>query len=179
MECADSTWPVRAYMAVHQRLPAFENSLFGRGMIALTQTGRARFDTFPTMIADDLFLDSLFSPTQKRPIDDVEVSIKAPRKTGPLLRRLIRVRRGNAELRRTAGYASGAPTVRRAARFAWFTAVVIPHPRLIPAGIVYATVTTLAAVLAKARRGADAWGQDNTTRESPVSPPPTTTKTPR
>ena len=34
-------------------------------MIALSEEGRARFDAFPTLIADDLFLDSQFSAAEK------------------------------------------------------------------------------------------------------------------
>ena len=32
-------WPVRAYFSINERLPAFQNGLFGRGMIALSAAG--------------------------------------------------------------------------------------------------------------------------------------------
>lgn len=167
---------VRAYMAVSSRLPAYRNSLFGRGMIVLSEQGRSRFDRFPGVVADDLFLDSLFAADEKRPIDSVDVGILAPATTRALLRRLVRVRRGNAELRAgAAGPTGSAPgpgqrQVRRSARLAWLTEVVLPRPRLVPAGIVYVSLTTLAAVLARLRtRGPLAWGQDITTRRSTVS----------
>ena len=168
---------VRAYMAVSSRLPAYRNSLFGRGMIALSEQGRARFDRFPGVVADDLFLDSLYSPTEKRPIESVDVGIVAPATTRALLRRLVRVRRGNADLRSTAAAPTGpsaadAPQVRSSDRRAWLTQVVLRQPRLAPAGLVYVSLTSLAAVLARlGSRRAVAWGQDVTGRRPDPAEP--------
>lgn len=168
-----SSTPVRAYMAVSSRLPAYRNSLFGRGMIVLSEEGRSRFDRFPGVVADDLFLDSLYAPEEKRPIDSVDVGIVAPTSTRALVRRLVRVRRGNAELRAGAAETTwpasggGQHQVRASSRLAWLTEVVLPQPRLVPAGLVYVSLTSLAAVLARARpSGPLAWGQDTTTRRS-------------
>lgn len=162
---------VRGYMAVSSRLPAYRNSLFGRGMIALSEEGRGRFDRFPGVVADDLFLDSLYSPTEKRPISSVDVGVVAPSNTRALLRRLVRVRRGNADLRssarrdRTDAPTGGSPRVRGSDRWAWLTEVVLAEPHLVPAGIVYLTLTVLAAALARlGSRQPVAWGQDRTTR---------------
>src|SRR5690606_16894893 len=43
---------VRAYYAISARLPAFRGALYGRGVIALSEAGRARFDRFPDLFAD-------------------------------------------------------------------------------------------------------------------------------
>ena len=56
---------VRSYYAINSRLPVFRDSLFGRGVIALSADGRGRFGQFPDVIADDLFLDSLFTAAEK------------------------------------------------------------------------------------------------------------------
>ena len=157
---------VRAYLAINSRLPAFKNGLFGRGMIALSEPGRERFDRFPIMLADDLFLDSLFSPAEKSVIDSVEVSIAAPWRTSELIRRLVRVRRANAEMR-TAGREHKATTdVRSADRLAWLRAVVLPSPRLAPAGVVYAMISVFVALLARrSPRAGNEWARENTTRQ--------------
>ncbi|SEQ12452.1 glycosyltransferase family 2 protein [Microlunatus flavus] len=163
---------VRAYMAVSSRLPAYRNSLFGRGMVVLSKTGRRRFDTFPGVVADDLFLDSLFSADEKRPIPSVDVGVVAPATARSLLRRLVRVRRGNADLRATApgsvpsrGTVAEGPTVRRSDKLSWLTDVVLQRPVLAPAGAVYASFTLLAAVLARVgSRRPPSWGQDQTSR---------------
>jgi glycosyltransferase involved in cell wall biosynthesis len=171
-----SSIPVRAYMAVSSRLPAYRNSLFGRGMIALSEDGRRRFDRFPGVVADDLFLDSLYSPDEKSPIDAVDVGVVAPATTRALLRRLVRVRRGNADLRSSSGGRPGTEPdaqhqVRRSDRLAWLTDVVLPRPWLAPAGVVYVGLTTLAALLARLGSGrAVSWGQDTTARQPAGGP---------
>ncbi|MET0933486.1 MAG: glycosyltransferase family 2 protein [Mycetocola sp.] len=162
-------WPVRAYFAINERLPAFRNGLFGRGMIALSEQGRARFDTFPVMIADDLFLDSLFSDAEKAELGDVEVVVEAPFTTRDLLRRLVRVRRGNADMREAAAAGRVDARVRPADRWAWLRDVVLPNPRLAAAALPYLSITVLAAVLARREATADAWGRDESTRQQPPS----------
>lgn len=155
-------WPVRAYFAVNGRLPAFRNGLFGRGMIALSAEGRARFAEFPALIADDLFLDAQFSPAEKAEVPGAVVTVETPRTTRDLLRRLVRVRRGNAELRGAS--ASTGVGVRPSDRTAWLREVA-REPRLYPAAIPYVAITLLAAVLARrTARPGTAWGRDDSTR---------------
>ncbi|WP_167042572.1 glycosyltransferase family 2 protein [Salinibacterium sp. ZJ454] len=163
LNTAGRPWPVRAYFSVNERLPAFQNGLFGRGMIALSEQGRARFDAFPAMIADDLFLDSLFSDAEKAEASSVEVVVEAPFTTRDLVRRLVRVRRGNAEMRAAAAAGRVAVQVRSAARWAWLRDVVLPNPRLVPAAVPYVAITVIAALLAR-RKAGDGWGRDESTR---------------
>lgn len=151
---------VRAYYAINARLPAYDRALFGRGAIALSAAGRARFDTFPDVVADDLYLDSLFAAAEKRQVEAVSARIATPRRTRDLVRRLARVRSGNAAVRATA------TGVRRATRSSWLRDVVLPRPWLLPAGACYAAITLLAA--ARARRTpatAGHWGRDGSSRD--------------
>jgi glycosyltransferase involved in cell wall biosynthesis len=147
---------VRAYYAVHSRLPAFRTGLFGRGVVALSAAGRARFDRFPDLVADDLFLDSLFAAEEKREVVEVPARVATPLRTADLLRRLARVRAGNAALRRTGD------GVRPAARLAWLRQVVLRRPWLAPAATCYVGLTVVAAGLA--RRGRGGWGRDESSR---------------
>jgi hypothetical protein len=176
---------VRGYYAINTRLPAFQGALFGRGVAALSAAGRARFGRFPDVLADDLFLDSLFTPEQKLQVDAVAARVAAPRSTRDLLRRLVRVRRGNARLRAdlsrpqagdagsAAGQASTAdparPPVRPAARASWLRDVALPHPALYPAAACYAAITVTAALLARLpSAAATAWGRDDSSRREDV-----------
>ncbi|MET1044810.1 MAG: glycosyltransferase [Microbacteriaceae bacterium] len=156
-------WPVRAYFSINERLPVFQTGLFGRGMIALSEQGRARFDAFPTLIADDLFLDSLFSDVEKAEESGVEVVVEAPFTTRDLVRRLVRVRRGNTQLRAAAAAGHVAAVVRPADRWAWLRDVVLPNPRLLPAAVPYVVITVIAGLLAR-REAGHAWGRDESTR---------------
>ena len=152
---------VRAYYAINRRLPAFRRSLFGRGAIALSAAGRARFDTFPAMTADDLFLDGLFGPGEKREVEGFTSVVATPLRTRDLVRRLVRVRAGNARMRAVNA------NVRASVRSSWLRDVVLPRPWLAPAALCYVGITLLAAVLARRqlRAGVEGWGRDESSRQ--------------
>jgi hypothetical protein len=150
---------VRAYFAIQRRLPVFEEGLFGRGLIAVSEQGRARFDTFPEIVADDLFLDSMFTTEERVLLPEITTTVATPLRTRDLVRRLVRVRRGNAALRATS------PDVRRSDRWSWLRDVVLPRPWLAPAGVVYVGITAYAALLARRGQVTDTtWGRDESTR---------------
>src|SRR5690606_13686144 len=134
---AGSPLLVKAYSAINERLPVFRTGLFGRGMIAVSQSGRARFARFPAMVADDLFLDSQFTPAERAEAADVVVTVEAPRTTRALLNRLVRVRRGNVEMRAAATAGELDVAVRRSDRWSWLRDVVLPHPWLVFAAVPY------------------------------------------
>jgi glycosyltransferase involved in cell wall biosynthesis len=158
-------WTVKAYCAINERLPVFKNGLFGRGMIALSAEGRARFDAFPEMIADDLFLDSLFASEEKAEASDVVISVEAPYTTRDLLRRLVRVRQGNTEMRAAAAAGTLPLHVRSEDKWAWLTRVVAREPRLVVAAVPYVCLSVAAALLSHRRRGPGMpWGRDQSTR---------------
>ena len=158
---------VRAYFTINSQLPAFAHGLFGRGMIALSQRGRERFDMFPNLVADDLFLDSLFAEREKRTLDAVEVVVAAPWRTSALVRRLVRVRRGNAAMRQAGRDGTAPLAVRRADRLAWLQAVVFKQPQLAPAGVAYVLISAVAAALARwMPRSGNLWERDESTRRT-------------
>ncbi|KQY42914.1 glycosyltransferase [Cellulomonas sp. Root137] len=152
---------VRCYYAIQSRLPAARTGLYGRGMIALSAAGRARFDRFPDVLADDLFLDSLFSAQERVVLDSVTTEVETPRRTGDLVKRLTRVRRGNVALRASAAE-QGRTGVRASSRTSWLTDVVLRRPWLAPAGVVYAVLTLVAD--RRARQGGERWELDTSSR---------------
>jgi hypothetical protein len=133
-------------------------------MIGLSQIGRLRFDAFPKMLADDLFLDSVFTSEEKVIVSEVEVIVETSWRTKELVRRLARVRRANADMR--AAGRSGALTVdiRAADRWAWLRTVVLSDLRLAPAALVYIVITAWAALRARCTRNGEFWGRDESTR---------------
>ncbi len=158
-------WPVRAYFSINSRLPVVRTGLFGRGAIGLSEAGRARFDAFPMMMADDLFLDSLFSASEKVEVRGARSLVEPPRTTLDLVNRLVRVRRGNSALRAAAARGEIRTDVRPADRWSWLRDVVLPHPWLAPAAVCYLVITTMAAVRAR-RVGASStiWERDQSSR---------------
>ncbi|MDQ2849619.1 MAG: glycosyltransferase family 2 protein [Actinomycetota bacterium] len=158
---------VRAYYAVSSRLPAYESGLFGRGLIMLSEVGRRRFDVFPEMIADDLFLDAQFRAEECQFVSSVGTRIATPLHTRDLVNRLVRVRRGNAAMRLAARDGDIQVPIRAADRMSWLRDVVVPLPWLAPAATVYVVVTVWAALRAR-RPVADLamWERDESTRVS-------------
>lgn len=154
---------VKCYFAINERLPVFRNGLFGRGMIALTRVGRSRFDTFPPLIADDLFVDSLFSDGEKAEATGVDVVVEAPRTTRDLVARLVRVRRGNTQMRAASSSGDIDVAVRPSDKWAWLRDVVAKDPRLAFAAVPYLGITIVAGVLAR-RQATTSWGRDESTR---------------
>ena len=133
----------------------------------VSEAGRAEFQQFPDETADDLFLDALFAPHASVVVDTVSNVIEAPFTTRDLLRRLIRVRRGNRRLRlaqlpRAAG--TQPVQVRAADRWSWLRDVVLIRPWWAPAGMVYAALTICAAWQARRPIDEATWGRDESTR---------------
>jgi glycosyltransferase involved in cell wall biosynthesis len=144
----DSSWPVRAYYTISERLPVFRNRLFGRGVIALSEKARHRFSQFPDITADDMFLDAIVGPDEKVEIE-VEVPVEVPRRTTQLIRRLARAREGNVEFWRFVrsapeGYGLLADPVPGPSSWSWLRSVVLHEPRLIPAAACYVSIVLLA-----------------------------------
>ncbi|MET8308080.1 glycosyltransferase [Micromonospora sp. NPDC005173] len=170
---------IRAYFAIHRHLPAFRDGLFGRGVIALSAEGRKRFKTFPDMVADDLFLDSLFERSEKREVSGVTSLVATPHRVADLVRRLTRVRSGNAAMRATASSESAPTRVRAARRLSWLRDVVLPRPWLAPAAVCYVAISLAAASRARrVGRGEQTWERDESSRRVPTVTSPGTVRGP-
>jgi glycosyltransferase involved in cell wall biosynthesis len=163
-------WLVRAYFKVWLLAASLRDQYVGSGIYALSREGRARFERFPNVIADDTYVRNLFTGTERRVIATDPTTVEAPRTLAAVVRRKIRVNIGNLELaarpdghNHRANERSGKP---------WWRAV-LSRPALIPAGIVYGAVNAWAALIARRRfrtvTGAHDWGRDDTTRTTPVS----------
>jgi glycosyltransferase involved in cell wall biosynthesis len=157
------TWPVRAFYVVYGDLPYVRESMIGLGLYGLSQAGRARFADFPSITADDLFVQRLFSRGERR-ISEGSFDVETPRNLRSLISVRTRTAYGNRELTEAN---PGSP------RFAGSTAGtrsallgrVRRDPRILPAVAVYVGVTLTARLLAR-RRGAGRWQRDSSTRPS-------------
>ena len=167
LNTAGRPWLVRAYFSINERLPAFTAGLFGRGIIALSAEGRARFGVFPELVADDLFLDSLFLAEEKVNVPGVEVVVEAPFTLTDLMRRLVRVRRGNSEMRYAARSGDVDLSVRKSDKRAWLR-IVAREPHLLLAAIPYVAITLTAARRARLTVSSLDWGRDESTRAHPA-----------
>jgi hypothetical protein len=72
-------------------------SLWGAGVYGLSEAGRSRFDAFPNVVADDLWVDRQFAPSEIQIVDCRPVVVAVPRRARDLVRVLRRTYRGKAE----------------------------------------------------------------------------------
>jgi glycosyltransferase involved in cell wall biosynthesis len=143
-------WMASSYLAEHH---------IGSGVFALSEAGRARFDDFPPLIADDLFVHHLFAPGERETENAAAFTVHAPRTVRALLHRRVRVRAGTLQLHRNMSSSPGATT--------GVLGVVLRRPALVTSLPVYLTV----GILANARAGrklasgrAAEWERDDTSR---------------
>ena len=97
LHLADRTWPVRAFYRMWQFVPWFNEAPLGDGCFGLSAAGRARFTRWPATFADDLFVNRLFAPSERRPVPDATFVVRPPRTLRSLLK--IRTRTYAANLR--------------------------------------------------------------------------------
>lgn len=87
----------KAYYRVWRRLPWITDRLVGSGVYMLSEAGRARFDEFPPIIADDLFVHRLFRWGERRSVAGTQFVVRPPRNTRDLVHVQVRRRAGNRE----------------------------------------------------------------------------------
>jgi glycosyltransferase involved in cell wall biosynthesis len=92
-----SSAPVRSYYRARSQVPALLASLWGAGVYGLSAAGRSRFDAFPDVVADDLWVDRQFASGEIEIVDCAPVEVAVPRRTRDLVRVLRRTYRGKAE----------------------------------------------------------------------------------
>jgi glycosyltransferase involved in cell wall biosynthesis len=156
-----SSWVVRRFYRARAQVPAVMGSLWGAGVYALSATGRERFDQFPPLVADDLFVDRLFRPDEIELVDTAPVVVVAPATTSGLLASFRRVYRGNRAMSGEA--AGGRPGTRATVRD--LIRLARRGPRELVDATVYATVVVVARGLAwRLPRSSGHWERDETSR---------------
>lgn len=98
---AHASWPVRSFYRARRRLPSTNEALWGAGAYGLTELGHGRFGLFPTLTADDLFVDQQFAQVEKVVLHTPPVAVSTPRSSTSLLAILRRNYRGQTELSRS------------------------------------------------------------------------------
>jgi len=156
-------WTVRAYYRLWLEIPYVRAGLIGSGVYGVSEAGRARFDRFPDIIADDLFVRNLFRPDERRSVAEAHFTMRAPRSLDDLIKRKTRVFAGNLQLDHHPEPGTGG----RASRVPESLGTVLRRPSLLPALPVYLYVSGIARSRAEARvRQGDfaTWDRDESTR---------------
>lgn len=104
--CSDASWPIRAFYRARRRLPSTSEHLWGAGVYGVSRQGHERFGRFPSLTADDLFIDQQFAPNEKAILTTPPVQVRTPRDAVTLMRVLRRNYRGKRELAQTTAHHS-------------------------------------------------------------------------
>lgn len=151
---------VRLFFGCYQRLPYLSEGMVGTGLYAMNAAGRARFDDFPPLTADDLFVQRCFEPEEVLVLEDASFDVQTPRSLRSLLAVRTRIAFGNRQLASTheERFSRSTTVTARA-----LVRLVADRPTLVPASIVYVAVTLVSRALAR-RRAAAAWQRDTSSR---------------
>jgi len=97
-DLSNSSWPVRAYYRIHQKLPASREGIGGSGVYGLSKHGRSRFEKFPDVTADDGFVRLQFSPAERSTVPECNSIVYAPWNVRELIAIKTRSHYGTVEL---------------------------------------------------------------------------------
>jgi glycosyltransferase involved in cell wall biosynthesis len=170
-DVARSSALVRRYYRARTRMPAVLSSLWGAGVYGLSAGGRGRFDEFPDVVADDLWLDRQFAPDELEIVDCPAVMVMVPRRPRELIGVLRRAYRGKSEQRREP-VADGRPRGTIRATLGDLVRTVGAGPAASLDAATYATFAAsarvaLAFATVPGRRGpSGAWERDESSRRS-------------
>lgn len=147
-------WLVRAYYRARSAMPSQRAHLWGAGAYAVNARGHGRISTFPELTADDLYVDSLFSTSEKAIIHTMPAIVRTPRTIKALDSVLRRTYRGNAEQAKTTGTRMRLGELRRTVR----------GPRTAVDALVYAAFALHGRLAGSLGRRRTPWERDNSSR---------------
>ena len=133
------------YYDVWEMLPSVREGLFGRGVIALSESGVQRVRALPPSMSDDLAISEAFTSEERIVVDTATVVVHPPRTLRDLVLRRSRIATGNAQADQSSLRTSSARTGVRT-----LGSILRRHP--LSAGKLVVFVAVVAAGRLRARR---------------------------
>jgi Glycosyl transferase family 2 len=165
LDLAGRPWLVRWYYDIWTRLPEVRSGLWGRGVIAVDETGQQRVASLPPLLGDDLAASLLFAPHERRIVPGAQVVVHTPRTLADLLRRRIRAATGLAQMEQ----AEQAPESTARTRMSDLNAIVRREPRMAPRVAFFLVMAVLARLRARravAKGDYSTWLRDESSRRT-------------
>lgn len=156
------SWLVRAYYDIWLSLPYCQNGMIGAGIYALSEEGRARFDRFPDVIADDGYIRALFKESERTATENCYSQVSAPKTLNGLIKIKTRSRIGSYELeKKYPGLKKNEHKDYSAVLFQWLWQL-----HKLPKIIIYVLINFYAKARAQKQmnKGNYAWERDETSR---------------
>lgn len=141
-----SSWMVRWYYDVWNRLPQVGRGVFGRGVVVMTPEGLNRVQKLPRVMSDDLAVSEAFADDERAIVESAHVQIQGPRTVADLIRRRVRVATGNAQLDQLGIRTESARTTP-----AVLLGIVKSQPTISPKMLVFLVVTIVSRLQARRR----------------------------
>jgi hypothetical protein len=154
---AGRPWLVRSYLRFLEQLPQVRRTVTGGGVLAISAAGRARFQDFPEVIADDLFLEAQVTQEERRRVTGATSIVETPFTVRGLVQRRTRVERGKLELRELGILGGGASS-------STLLGVLRERPRLIVHFPAFLIVTLIVRLRERFSRKQVVWERDSSTR---------------
>lgn len=159
-DCDGASALVRSYYRARSRIPQHRYAMWGAGAYGLNAKGHQRFGDFPSITADDLYVDTRFQAHEKAVVATDPSMVKTPADVKSLLAILRRNHRGGVELLANAHGAD--PLVRDTSLR---TAAAVLHTIRGPRSAVDAAVYLgMALVGRQSLRGTSTWERDESSR---------------
>jgi hypothetical protein len=132
------------------------------GFYSLSADARARFERFPDIVADDLFVGRIVGSDEVTIVDTDPYVVRVPSDTRSLLKIMRRSFRGNHEL------ATVLPEIRRPTTGSNIAALIrqMTSPQAFIDGVVYASIVVAARIWARWRPHSVRWERDESSRHS-------------
>lgn len=150
---------VRWYFDFRERLPVFRGGVIGAGIYALDERARRRLGSWPEVLGDDQYVLRSFSAAERVVVEGHRTVVGVPADLRALVRRQLRVRRGNRQL--TAGGGSHSPLAPPRTGVAAALLSVVGHPSAWPGLVTWVLVNSVVRVLDRLPVSGD-WGRPGT-----------------
>lgn len=153
-----ASWPVRRYFRARRVMPSVHRHAWGAGVYGLSLEARSRFEEFPDVVGDDLWVDRLLAEGELVVVDTDPVIVTTPRTSTDLIKVLRRGQVTKAE--------PGAPDPRASQVSTRETARDLRAVVKGPSGAIDALVYTAfaLAVRLQSRRPTSRWERDESSR---------------
>ncbi len=167
-DTSKASWMARQFHRIWQRSPYFTSgNLVGAGFYGISKNARARFDEFPDLLADDMFIPMSFDPHERLSVEGATFTPALPRRVRDLVRIEIRRHTAVAQFHDEFPEALDRSTDDAFAQGHGWLADELANPSDWPGVAIYAGVKVWARVaghLRLNRSGTSEWTQDRSTR---------------
>lgn len=164
-DSAGASWVVRRFYDAYAQLPYVCDGLIGLGVYGMSESGRKRFDDFPDVVADDLFVQRCFAESERVTCSGT-FTVRTPRTTRFLFRVRTRIAQGNRQLSQSELNVVADVSTTTSSTLRSLARQAARDPSMAASVAVYVLVTIAARIRAR-RSVSTTWLRDESSRGQP------------